>query len=462
MVRMLIERRTADVLAHPDEIFKLASKSLKRTKNIERKALMLNMYSFLILREISILFPNGLWTKTYRKNIYCFLFSSYVITKNPIPYYLSLASLYFKQVLMLPFALMGKSFSKIWNKIFDYQLNGETLVLAFFKKTFHFKLTPFTRFFIRHLLHFKNDVDLIYLYCDGNDLKWQEKRRQALKKADPNWTENGSHECRYADNNELKYSLRSAEMFAPWIHKIYIITDGQKPEWLDTSNRRIKIVDLKDIMPKKYLPCFNSNVIESFMYKIKGLSEYFLYGCDDMFFFSSVTKDFFFSADGKPCARLKKMPAVHKIIDSPYLQTLVRMSRLYQKKSSKRYFLDSHHNIDAYTKSFFKSLEKLFSSELKDWRSHKFRTPYDFQRILLLYQALGENTAILKFQSAPKGKSVDSLFFRLGTKNVEKRLSALNPKLFCINDSEQTTDKDRKNIQQFYQKFFPYKSSFEK
>ena len=315
---------------------------------------------------------------------------------------------------------------------------------------------------MRHLLHFKNEVDLVYLWCDSSDKNWLRKKTRALKKANPDWTANGTDKSRSADNDELKYSLRSVEKFAPWIHKIYIITDGQKPKWVNEANKKIKIVDLKEMMPHKYLPCFNSNVIESFMFQIKGLSEYFLYACDDMFFGNFVTKDFFFSADGTPYARFNKMPPAYKIIDSPYLQTLVRMSRLYEEQCGKKIFLNSHHNIDAYTKSYFKDLQKTFPEHLKVWRQNQFRTTRDFQRILLLYQALAEKKAILKFQKSKKYLRQDSMFFRLGRKDIAKELKTYQPKLFCINDNEKATDIDRQNIKKLYQKLFPYPSRFEK
>ena len=47
---------------------------------------------------------------------------------------------------------------------------------------------------------------------------------------------------RFADNDELKYSLRSLEKHAPWFRNVYIVTNGQIPIWLDTSNPRLKIV----------------------------------------------------------------------------------------------------------------------------------------------------------------------------------------------------------------------------
>ena len=47
------------------------------------------------------------------------------------------------------------------------------------------------------------------------------------------------------------------------------------------------------------------------------------------------------------------------------------------------------------------------------------------------------------------------------SKNTKKVLK-YSPKLFCINDSEILTDKDRQNNQRFLEQYFNVKSSFEK
>ncbi|MDE6651089.1 MAG: Stealth CR1 domain-containing protein, partial [Paramuribaculum sp.] len=95
-------------------------------------------------------------------------------------------------------------------------------------------------------------IDLVYLWVNGNDPKWQAKRNEFIGKTQ----EKSSVNCdgRYADNDELKYSLRSVEKYAQWIRKIFIVTDNQVPQWLDTSNPKIQIVDHKDIMPPQSLP----------------------------------------------------------------------------------------------------------------------------------------------------------------------------------------------------------------
>ena len=67
-------------------------------------------------------------------------------------------------------------------------------------------------------------IDLVYLWVDGNDKEWQRKRNFWAEKSGLK-EEISLDICRYADNQELKYSLRSAEMYAPWINKIFIITN---------------------------------------------------------------------------------------------------------------------------------------------------------------------------------------------------------------------------------------------
>ena len=42
-----------------------------------------------------------------------------------------------------------------------------------------------------------------------------------------NSAQDESHVRRFRDNDELKYSLRGLEMYAPWIRNVYIVTNGQ-------------------------------------------------------------------------------------------------------------------------------------------------------------------------------------------------------------------------------------------
>ena len=101
---------------------------------------------------------------------------------------------------------------------------------------------------------------------------------------------------RFADNEELKYSLRSVEKFVPWVRKIFIVTNGQIPSWLDINHPRIKLVTHEEIfVNKSHLPTFSSPAIESHIHRIPGLSKKFIYMNDDVFFGAPVWPDDFYT-----------------------------------------------------------------------------------------------------------------------------------------------------------------------
>jgi len=103
-------------------------------------------------------------------------------------------------------------------------------------------------------------------------------------------------ENRFQDNDELKYSLRSLEKYANWIRNVYLVTNGQVPNWLNTSNPRLRLVKHEDIfLNKSHLPTFSSPAIESHLHRIKGLSNKFIYFNDDMILGRPVYLDDFYT-----------------------------------------------------------------------------------------------------------------------------------------------------------------------
>ncbi|CAG2123385.1 unnamed protein product, partial [Medioppia subpectinata] len=90
-------------------------------------------------------------------------------------------------------------------------------------------------------------------------------------------------DSRFADNQELRYSLRSLEKNANWIRHVFIVTNGQIPNWLNLENPRVSVVTHEEIFTNKsHLPSFSSPAIESHLHQIPGLSKRFLYLNDDI------------------------------------------------------------------------------------------------------------------------------------------------------------------------------------
>lgn len=309
------------------------------------------------------------------------------------------------------------------------------------------------------------DIDIVYLWVDGNDPQWLAKHNACIGKTEDKSAVNCKG--RYSDNDELKYSLRSVEMYAPWIRKIFIVTDNQVPKWLDTSNPKIRIVDHKEILPEVSLPCFNSRLIEHFLYKIPGLSEYFLYANDDMFINRPVTPATFFAADGLPIIRFNRRPfrkftlwfkeKVQGKALSNYVQAIRNSAELVEKRYGIYYGGKTHHNIDAYLKSDYRHVGDVFRNEIGAMLTHHVRSADDVQRNIYSYVALAEKRAHLHYVTRKTS-------FRLHIQNESHygKLEKYNPILFCMNDSQYAKDEDRERAKAYLDRRFPEKSQFEK
>lgn len=154
-------------------------------------------------------------------------------------------------------------------------------------------------------------IDAVYTWVNGTDLRWKAEKDfwqrqwltaltgQAASESVQESKDKSASDNRFRDNEELRFSLRSLEKYAPWIRHIYIVTDGQIPSWLNLDSPRISIVPHRDIFPNtSYLPVFASPAIESNLVNIPGLSEHFLYFNDDVFLGSHITPSDFISVDG--------------------------------------------------------------------------------------------------------------------------------------------------------------------
>jgi len=133
-------------------------------------------------------------------------------------------------------------------------------------------------------------IDFVLTWVDGSDPAWVEE----FNKYVPDNKAIDTSDERYRDWDNLQYWFRGIEEFAPWVNKIYFVTWGHVPKWLNTNHPKLNIVKHEDYMDKNNLPVFNSHPIEINLHKIKGLSEHFVYFNDDMFLISPVVKTRFF------------------------------------------------------------------------------------------------------------------------------------------------------------------------
>ena len=126
---------------------------------------------------------------------------------------------------------------------------------------------------------------------DENELGAKRRRDVAANLTASNLTKN-----RFDDHDELRYSLRSVWMHAPWIRNVIVVTNGQIPSWLNLTHPKVRVVTHAEIFPNaEHLPTFSSHAIEMHLHSIPGISKTFLYMNDDFFLGADVSYDDFYT-----------------------------------------------------------------------------------------------------------------------------------------------------------------------
>lgn len=330
----------------------------------------------------------------------------------------------------------------------------------------------------------EDKIDFVILWVDGNDPEWQKEK----SKYDNNVQEEASSKIRFRDWKTLKYWFRGVERYTPWVNKVYLITNGQKPEWINESCEKLKIVNHKDFMPSDALPTFNSNAIEIGLNSIKELSENFVCFNDDMFIVNHMNEEDFFQ-DGLPCdsfvfnaVSIKKSGNMveHIILNdleilSKYFdkKSIVKENRKkiynfkYGKKLMKSFLLspwkyftgiENPHIPLSIKKSTMNKLWEIERDELIKTQYQRFRSKEDYSIWIYRYWQLFSGEFI-------PSKTNKNRFYDLQNNNQEFFNEINNGKynMVCINDSDDSIDFDKVSAEliEMFEKRLPEKSSFE-
>lgn len=144
-------------------------------------------------------------------------------------------------------------------------------------------------------------IDVVYTWVDDDDPAWRARYAETLE----THQREGLHDesaspARFRNRDELRYSLRSLALYAPFVRNVYIVTAGQVAPWLDLDAPNLRLIPHEEILEPDCLPTFNSHAIESALHRIDGLAEHYLYLNDDFFFGRPCHPSMFFTDDGQP------------------------------------------------------------------------------------------------------------------------------------------------------------------
>ena len=329
-------------------------------------------------------------------------------------------------------------------------------------------------------------IDFVITWVDGNDPAWRKERDHY---AELEHRDIDNQNIRYRDWDILRYWFRGVEKFAPWVNKIYFVTWGHVPEWLNTNHPKLQIVRHEDFIPAEYLPTFNSNVIEFYFHKIKGLSDQFVYFNDDFFLLDDVKPERFFK-EGLPCdlggfyiynrkgmfgtsvylaiqlindhfdKRDTVGKALSKWMTPLYVSYSFRNLLNFLTKTREFCGFFDHHLPQGFLKRTYDEVWRECEDDLKRTSKNRFRQYGDVAFWLMRYWQLASN------RFSPYHVYQDGSYYNIQDKNISQILDCIQhqrKKIVCLNDTDELSNFEdvKKKIRDAFETILPEKCGFE-
>ncbi len=332
-------------------------------------------------------------------------------------------------------------------------------------------------------------IDFVVTWLDSTDPEWQEAYRKARG------VEMLNDAGRYRNWGLFKYWFRAVETYAPWVNKVFLVTNGKNPDWINANHPKLVLVSHKDYIPEKYLPTFNSITIELNMNKIPGLSEHFVYFNDDFYINSPVEPEYYFKG-GLPCDCNNETLTIdpyyshndgfstkqYLFCDMAVLNS--HFDRREVVKGQRKRWFGNHLPKKSLLASFL--LRKKCYFQFFDWRHYEQpmlksvideiweKEPYWMNKSCTQFRAeIGLNPYIIRYwqfatnRFFPTNLKSGSMYNinKSNLKKIVKILGDTSIKSLCINDSYRCSDADfeqiKSEITKVFEMKFPMKSSFE-
>jgi UDP-glucose 4-epimerase len=308
------------------------------------------------------------------------------------------------------------------------------------------------------------DIDLVYSWVENAGTAWETARAQRM--TGYRIGEGDGSDARYRQVDELKYALRSAQLFAPWVHRIFIVTDSDRPGWLAEHPQVTLVRSDEFFADPSVLPTHNSHAVESQLHRIPGLAEHFLYSNDDMFFGRPVAPSMFFSPGG-----------VTKFIQSPNrigfgdstpwrsgFENAARVNRrLLQQRFGRTITRHLEHAPTPLRKSVLFDLEREFPHDFARTAASAFRSATDISVTNSLYHYYALLTGSAVVQTHARVSYIDTTS-RSGLTEMSELLARRAMDFFCLNDGSfaEVTAADRAEaLTGFLESYFPIPGAWE-
>lgn len=317
-----------------------------------------------------------------------------------------------------------------------------------------------------HLLEVNEPVDIVYTWVDGTDPAWQARKAHYLGQglASQKHSSDSAIAARFQNRDELRYSLRSVEMFANWVRHIWIVTDRQVPSWLRTDHSRLTVVDHRDIFrDQSALPSFNSHAIESQLHHIDGLANLWLYLNDDVMFGAPVRPEQFFHGNGlikffPSSAQVEpRERSAHDVAVTAAAKNNREFLELnYDRTITNKLRHTIHPQAVSLTRRFEQEHPELFDQVMRA----RFRKRSDYA----ICSSLAQHYGFVRGLAVPGGirNGYVDLAHPLATHVLARWLRQREYDTLCINDSGAGTSHVDDHLADFFRSYFPLPSDWER
>lgn len=323
-------------------------------------------------------------------------------------------------------------------------------------------------------------IDVVVTWVDGTDPQWLEEKSK--------YTPEGKYleadtKNRYAPSDLFKYWFRGIEKNMPWVNKVFFVTYGHVPEWLDTNNPKLRVVKHEEYIPREYLPTYNSNIIELNLYRLEELSEKFILFNDDMYLVDRVKEEDFFVGDKVKDLAIYKPIIPYGSFSHTEVNNTIIMNKYFEdkkeiKKNPRKFFRlgNGKYNINnlvallypgiigymaghvayPHLKSTFKTVFEKEKNLLPEVQKSRFRSESDISHYLMSHWNVETGNFV------PRDANFGRFFLNSELSEIKSALENKKYKVICINDDlDMDSEKSDKELEVSFKKLFPEKSSFE-
>jgi hypothetical protein len=308
------------------------------------------------------------------------------------------------------------------------------------------------------------DIDIVFSWVDGSSAEFQ--RIRALKMQSYVVGVGDDSAARYRQLDEIRYALRSVYLFAPWIRRIFIVTDSPTPAWLVDHPAVTVVRSSAFFRDQANLPTHNSHAIESQLHHIDGLSEHFLYSNDDMFFGRPVSPDMFFSPGGisKFIEATTRIGLGENSSERSGFENAARVNRnLLRTRFGRVTTRHLEHAPTPLRRSVLREMEEEFSADFARTAGSPFRASTDISVTNSLYHYYALMTGRAVVQSAARVTYVETTLAS-SLRQMTSLLRNRSQDFFCLNDGSEpeiSIETRTSAVVDFLDSYFPIAAPWE-